>query len=261
MALVARTTEETSSNIAEAARDILQKRRGRPPLAENPKAVIAKARVAPQAVQSHGPAKRLRLRELIAKDLPIWVQNTGAAIAKARKMKGGTITLQVGVGNTTERILIPAGSDPVCLSDQIDTDSLSKCRDLFKCVEAGALTILDPDKAEDYYKQNEHRRGVAQQKIANELNKVQEETPVSAVTATEIQVDPSVIEICQFLKHKIENVDDPEKISRSLDRLEENKGTYNAEDLTYLLNNGKFKEIKAWAKKELDQLEPEEEQS
>lgn len=251
-------TTERTSNVAEAARDLLQARRGRPPLAA--KKVTAQpaqpVKVAPVAVR---PIKRLRLRELLAKDLPIWVQNTSAAIAKAHKMKAGTITLQVGVGNTMERVLIPAGSDPVCLSDQIDSESLSKCRDLFKCVDAGALTVLDPDKAEEYYQKNEDRRGVAQQKIANEINKVQEDVPVSAITATEVQVDPSVIEICQFLKHKIENMDDNEKVAKSLERLDENRGTYNAEDLGYLLNNGKFKQIKAWAQKELKALEQEEE--
>ena len=200
--------------------------------------------------------KRYRLRELITKGLPIWVQNNTTEFARLHKVKGGALALQVGEGTNYDRIIIPPGPDPVCLSDQIDITLLSKCRDLFKMVDSGVLKLLDPENAEDYYQHNEERREIMRKKIEDQrAGKKEEEIVAEKVTETEVKVDPGMIDVCLLLKHKAEGMTDDQKVGKALERLEENRGTYTSEDLMYLLNNGKFPKIKAWAKAELSTLE------
>lgn len=215
-------------------------------------------RVKVQSTQSVLP-KRVHLRELLAQDQPIWVINNTAEFARARKIKPGTITLQVGEGEMRDKVLIPPGSDPVCLSDQVDIESLRKCRDLFKAIDHKALILLDPEKAEDYYRQNEGRLSIIQQKIADarEMKKEDVLEPEKA-THSDIDIDVNVIDICLTLKHPAENRTEAERINLAMERLRERAGTYTEEDLNYLLNNGKFAPIKNWAKQELKKLSPSE---
>jgi hypothetical protein len=207
-------------------------------------------------VQKGAPQpKRLHLRELLAQGLPIWVLNNTVEFAKQRKVKPGTVTIQVGEGENRDKILVPPGSDPICLSDQVDVDTLKKCRDLFKAVDHGVVLLLDPDKAEEYYARNETRRGIVAQKIANEkLEKKEDALVPDKFEATLVEVDPNVIDICLGLKHKAENRTDAERVSMAMERLNERAGTYSEEDLNYLLNNGKFAPVKTWAKSELKKL-------
>lgn len=211
-------------------------------------------RMATQTAPMTKPS-RVFLRELLAKEEPIWVQNNTVEFAKRLKTKPGTVTLQIGDGDNRDRIIIPLGRDPICLSDQVDYDSLKKCRDLFKSIDRSALLLLDPDKAEQYYARNETRRAIVQQKMDNERAQKQEDTPKpDALEPTIVEVDPNVTDICLGLKHKAENLTDSERIEIALERLNERAGTYNEEDLNYLLNNGKFGVIKTWAKKEIEKL-------
>ena len=66
--------------------------------------------------------KRLSLQELFKQQAPIWVRNlTGGKSSKFHRP--GMVTIQVGHGDMIERVTVPPGADPVCLSEMVNYES------------------------------------------------------------------------------------------------------------------------------------------
>lgn len=192
-----------------------------------------------------GETKRLVLRELIKAEEAIWVRNnTGNDGVSDRP---GNIVMQIADASIT----VPPGNDPVCLSDQADYDSLKKCRDLFKLVDGGGLTLLDPTEAEEYYHVNSERRKIVKEKQEREKNKVPiaDDLPRSALEAeSSVQIHPKVQSICLQARH--------EKIKEgvALENLIEQEKALKLEDYEYLAVNGHYESITAWAKSKAQDL-------
>lgn len=124
-----------------------------------------------KSVETVVKSKRVTLQFLLKHDLPIWVINHG------HKGESGQVVLQLGNKDNWKGITIPAGTDPICVSDLAPTEMLRTCFDLNRAIDSGALELLDPDKAEEYYVHNEERRQVMQQKLAKYMYKQQENVP------------------------------------------------------------------------------------
>lgn len=190
-----------------------------------------------------GETKRLVLRELIKAQEAIWVvNNTGNDGVSDRP---GNIVMQID----DAAITVPPGNDPVCLSDQADYDSLKKCRDLFKLVDGGGLTLLDPTEAEKYYSKNVERRKLVKEKMDRAKNKIPtaDEMPVQG-TETSIQISSKVQSICLQARH--------EKIKENiaLESLIEQEKSLKLEDYEYLAINGHYDSITAWARNKAQEL-------
>lgn len=195
------------------------------------------------------PKKRILLRELIKKDEPIWVRNRTDVVGKQYKMKPGNVVFQIGAGENRGKVVIPVGRDPVCISDQVDHESLKSCRDLFKLIERGTLELLDPTYADKYYATNDARRAIVQKKIDDmRFNVQQDVAKPEAIMKTEVPVDPAILNLVLQLKK------DAIQLDAALEYLRENTGAYDEDSLQYLQANGKHKEIKVWAKRELKAL-------
>jgi hypothetical protein len=105
--------------------------------------------------------KRLVLRELIKNGDAIWVRNlTGT---NGISLKAGPIVMAL---HDKGKLVVPAGSDPVCLSDQVSHEDLARCNDLFHMTNNGALEVLDPAEAESFYAHNEKRRALMAKKVS-----------------------------------------------------------------------------------------------
>jgi hypothetical protein len=196
------------------------------------------------------PRKRVLLRELLKNDQPVWVRNGTSKIAKRYKVKPGCVVFQVGAGENRGKVVIPAGRDPVCISDQVDVDSLKSCRNLFHLIDVGTLELLDPNYCDKYYAQNEVRREVVQKKIDNMRFNVQDaKAEPAAVMKTEVAIDSAILNIVLQLKKGVI------ELEAALERLNECAGSFDEDSLQYLQANGKYKEIKVWARRELKALE------
>jgi len=193
--------------------------------------------------------KRITMQYLLNNHLPIWVRNrTGDADSKHPL---GLISMQVGWGDSIGRVVIPAGNDPVCITDQVDPESLKSCRDLFESVRRNGLELLDPDKAEEYYQQNEDRRQIMRDKIDSYLSGEKEDVPLpsevlSKKTGT---LHPQVGDICQRARYKAATE------RQTLERLIEQAKTFGEEDFRYVSINGFYDAAKRWGQAQLAALE------
>jgi len=189
--------------------------------------------------------KRLTLQWLIQNGEPIWVRNkTGDPDSKHPP---GLISMQVGWGDSTGKVVIPPGNEPVCITDQVDPNSLKSCRDLFECIRKNGLELLDPDKAEEYYEQNEERRKAMNEKIDDLLSGKQEavELPKTVQQLNAGKLHPQIGDICQKARHNAANE------RQTLERLIEQAKAFGEEDFRYVANNGHFKSVKRWAEEQL----------
>lgn len=192
--------------------------------------------------------KRITLQYLISNELPIWViNNTG----KVGTSDPAIVTLQVGHGDDWDSIKIPPGRDPVCLTDWLDPISIRSCKDLFKLVRQRVLLVQDPEKAEEYYDENEERRKVMEDKLNKYMSSVPEEDDVFVPKAPEASsqvLNPKIDSICMRARHGAIKERD------ALERLMEQESAFKEADYEYLLKNGHFEGVKKWAKEKLNGL-------
>lgn len=189
--------------------------------------------------------KRLTLQRLIKDGESIWVRNkTGD---KDSKHPPGLISMQVGWGDSIGRVVIPPGDDPVCITDQVDPNSLKSCRDLFECIRRGGLELLDPDKAEDYYERNEERKKIMDEKINDYLSGKQDDVSLPGeVQRTNVgSLHPQIGDICQKARHNAAGE------RQTLERLIEQAKVFGEEDFRYVASNGHYKSVKRWAEEQL----------
>jgi hypothetical protein len=213
--------------------------------------------------------KRLTVQQLIKEEKAIWVRNT----------KPGIVLIKIGDPKTNEGIMIPAGPDPICLTDQADTSALKTSRDLFRLIDSGALILLDPDRAEEYYMQNDERKQVMQEKISKYIFK-----------SKETDVDPKPVGISSAIQRNAKNIqrgpdgllesEKPKRIrtksvdgmnpktsdlcmrttsgvfdeKRALEKFIEEEAAMTRTDFEYILNNVKFDSIKEWARDKIREL-------
>lgn len=116
--------------------------------------------------------RRITLQYLLKNDLPVWVINRGS-----KKVGSGILVCQVGDKDNWKSLPIPPGNDPVCLTDMVPSEMLKTCFDLHREIDAGALELLDPDNAEEYYSTREDRRRVMQEKLRKYMSKDQNDVP------------------------------------------------------------------------------------
>jgi len=192
--------------------------------------------------------KRMTLRELFNKNEAIWVKNKSGAKG-SKYSRAGIVTLQAGNGDMIERLLIPPGADPVCLSDMTTYAFLKECPDLFKSIRSGILELLNPGDAERYYSANESRRIAAQKKLSDLINRKHDNVrDVKEIKTFSIQIDPSMSDICMKMKHDVLSEEN------ALELLLEKAPGLSIDDFTYILNNGKHDSIKDWARDQINIL-------
>jgi hypothetical protein len=190
--------------------------------------------------------KRVTLQSLITNQKEIWVRNKVASLGKG----SGAIFISIS-SDSAESIMIPPGSDPVCITEQIDPESLKSCRDLFKLVNKGVLELLDPDDAEKYYENRVDRKEKVAQKIRKYTNKVQDDKLPKEITFSQSNtgVNPRLPGLC--LKAKKLSISEEDLFEDLL----ENQESLKEEDFNYLTTNGYFGSVKEWAKDQLNKIE------
>lgn len=205
--------------------------------------------------------KRLTLRRLIDNNEEIWVRNQSAQVNKRRV--ACNVVFQVGHGDMTDMVVIPPGSDPVCITDQVDPESLKSCRDLFKLIKSGTLELLDPKNAEDYYKHNVERKNIVENKINNMLNPNKaprnkfdlnrpDPTLIRKDAGHVLVMHPRITDICLKARHAAITE------GSAMESLREQETVFQQQDYEYLSTNGVFPAVKRWAKQKLRELNPEE---
>jgi hypothetical protein len=222
-----------------------------------------------KSVEPVSKPKRITLQYLLKHDLPIWVINRGS------KGESGQIVLQLGNRDNWKGITIPPGSDPVCVSNLAPTEMLRMCFGLNRAIDSGALELLDPDKAEEYYTLNEDRKQVMQEKLAKYMYKQQENVPepkqirfgddssdssnfrnfredglpadLTKTRAKFVQSGPKakIGDLCQ--RASFDAID--EKLM--LESLLEISSSLTPVDLDYVEKNGKFDSVRRWAHDQL----------
>ncbi len=189
--------------------------------------------------------KRLNLRELINNDEPIWVENmTGRGATK----RPGPVMVEVGSGTTRDNVVIPPGADPVCITDQVDPESIRRCKDLFKLTSRGTLKLLNPEKADEYYENNEKRRKIVENKVDRFQRNIPEAARSEEIKEQQIEINAMVMQLCLELRNKKTPTD------VAIEKLIENEVMLTVDDLTYLTNSAKNKEVKAWAQERLTKI-------
>jgi len=189
---------------------------------------------------------RLTLQNLIAENKEIWVIN--AAGPSTTSTDVGLICLQVGSGDFIDKIIIPPGKDPVCLTEQATPKMLAECMDLFKTVRAGGLVLLDPEQADAYYAENKARKQIVTDKIDQVLKsqRVTSAAPRKAISDNSTSaVNSKVGDICLKAKHSA--ISERE----ALEKLMEQEAVLQVDDYKYLSVNGVFSGIKDWAKNKI----------
>lgn len=208
--------------------------------------------------------KRITLHQLFSNNDEIWVRNT----------KEGNVVMQIGTPPNIDKLVVPPGKDPVCLTEQAPNDVLKACLDLTKLIKSDTLSLLDPAYAESYYAKNLERKAIVEAKINKILNNVREDetprrvdglteedlrpkskprknpmldemTPSSKTRKRVANVHPKINEVCLKAKHGA--IDE----RSALETLLEQEGVLQEADYQYLMNNGVFSGLKRWAKKRL----------
>lgn len=204
--------------------------------------------------------KRITLRELINKNEEIWVKNKSAEYTRKNSCN---IAFQVGHGDMVDLVIIPPGNDPVCITDQVDPESLKSCRDLFKLVKSGALELLDPKYADEYYTKHAERKKIVEDKINAIINpgnknriptrvKFDKDSPdpekVKRGVENFTQMHPKVNDICLKARHGAITQ------AAAMESLLEQQPVFGMMEYQYLSTNGVFDSVKRWAKENLEQL-------
>ena len=202
-----------------------------------------KKKVAPEMTTRR--QRRLTLRRLIDANEEIWVTNQSGKITGK---EAGNVVFQVGVPPAIDVVLIPPGNDPVCITDQVDPESLKSCIDLFKLINAGALELLDPEKAEEYYAENQGRQKIVEEKINALISHKRPDVAPPPVSSMNVQVHAKVGDVCMKAKHGA--------ISQreALERLMEQQSVLKMDDYNYLIANGVYDPVKHWAQQQKDNL-------
>jgi hypothetical protein len=203
--------------------------------------------------------RRITLRELINKNEEIWVLNCSAEYTKKYSCN---VAFQVGHGDMVDMVIIPPGNDPVCITDQVDPESLKSCRDLFKLTKSGALKLLDPQDADKYYAAHAERKKIVADKINAILNPGKDKVPsrvkfdkdspdpekVKRGVENFTQMHPKVNDICLKARHGAITQ------AAAMEALLEQQPVFGAMEYQYLSTNGVFDTVKRWAKENLAQL-------
>lgn len=192
--------------------------------------------------------KRLTLRELINKGQPVWVLNKTGENGKGKYP--GNVVFQVGSGDNIGTVAVPPGDDPICITDQIDGDSLKTCRDLFNLVNTGYLELLDPENVEEYYDKNAQRKKIVEDKINRVKENIPDNVPLPKSADAKLIEDvmnPKVGAICRSAKRKEISERD------ALEGLIEQSRTFTAVEYNYIAINGQYEALKKWAKERLEE--------
>ena len=221
---------------------------------------------APEESESYRPKieKRITLRRLIDGNEEIWVRNRSGETN--RKKVVCNVIFQVGHGDLIDMVVIPPGSDPVCITDQVDPESLKSCRDLFKLIKSGTLELLDPKNAEEYYKHNVSRKKVVEQKINNMLKSNKVDMPKRKFDLNKpdpellrkdaghvLVMHPRITDICLKARHAAITE------GSAMEALREQESVFQQQDYEYLSTNGVFPAVKRWAKQRLQEAQEVEE--
>jgi len=199
-----------------------------------------------KSVKSTKTSRRLTLQNLLADGSEIWVTNrSGEATGK----EAGNIVLQVGNGTAIDKVLIPPGKDPVCLTDQVTPKLLADCMDLFKLVKGGVLELMPPEMAEEYYAKHVARKDIVDSKI----DRLTAGTPNATLQpqkskSANVEINPKVGDICLKAKHAAITE------SEALERLFEQEAVLTMDDYSYLSMNGVFNGVKRWAKEQISEI-------
>ncbi len=233
------------------------------------KEIIMRTEKTKKSVKSVDTFKtRITLHSLFSNNQEIWVKNK----------KDGNIIMQIGTPPHIDKLPVPPGKDPVCLTERATHEMLKNCLDLVKLVNSGALELLDPGRAEEYYARNVARRDIVKHKIDRILNNTRDDveeprrvdglseedlrpkskprknaildemTPASKSRKRVTNVHPKINEICLKAKHGAIVERD------ALEMLLEQEAALKEADYQYLMNNGVFSGLKRWAKKRLMDL-------
>jgi hypothetical protein len=215
---------------------------------------------APETSETYRPQieKRITLRRLIDGNEEIWVRNRSGEITQKASCN---VVFQVGHGDMIDMVVIPPGNDPVCITDQVDPESLKSCRDLFKLIKRGALELLDPKYADDYYKNNVDRKKVVEQKINSMLNPPKVDRPKKKFDLNRpdpealrkdaghvVHMHPRVNDICLKARHAAITE------TTAMEALMEQEAVLQQQDYEYLATNGVFSAVKRWAKERLQSM-------
>lgn len=204
--------------------------------------------------------KRITLRELINTSSEIWVLNKSAEYTKKTACN---VAFQVGHGDMVDMVIIPPGNDPVCITDQVDPESLKSCRDLFKLTKAGALELLDPKDADEYYARNKERKKIVEDKINSMLHQPKVDRPKRVIDFDHNRPDPNRvkkgIETMERMHPKVNDVCLKARHGAitegaALESLIEQEPVFTAVEYQYLATNGVFNRVKVWAKQHLERL-------
>lgn len=180
--------------------------------------------------------KQMHLSTLLREEKPIWVRNTSKNVHK--NGCSCEVVLQVNFGNDDrERVTIPVGNKPYCLSDQADHESLKKCRDLLKLLSKGVLELLDPDNLDKPF---------IEPIVEKQVNHILENTP--KIEHNLQNIHPVAKNICMKLSYN--NIVE----EMAVRELQENSASFLKDDFEYITINGKHKVIKNWAKDQLNNL-------
>ncbi len=183
---------------------------------------------------------RITLQNLLLENKEVWVINRAGPNTTHTDV--GNISLQVGSGNFIDKVIIPPGKDPVCLTEQVTPKLLAECMDLFKSVRSGALELLDPEQADAYYAKNQERKQIVTDKIDKVLKsqRLEGAAPKRAILDT-VSVNSKVGDICLRAKHSA--ITERE----ALESLMEQESALSADDYNYIAANGVFSGVKNWA--------------
>lgn len=162
--------------------------------------------------------------------------------------EAGPVVFQIGP-ESADSVVIPPGKDPVCITDQVDPESLKGCRDLFKLIYRQALELLDPSQAEEYYMHNVERKQKLEEKIQKYVTRAREDEKDDSQHVREsatAQLNPKIAPLCLKAKHKSIEEED------MLEALMEQAEAFSEADFAYLASNGVFTSVKEWAKESLE---------
>lgn len=194
---------------------------------------------------------RMNLKTLLDNNEPVWVENMSG---RGWVPKGKTewypcvITVTVGAPPNHMKLIVPGGADPVCLTDQVDSSFLRTSNDLFRMISSGALKLLDPNCAEEYYLKNEERRAVIEQKIDDVRRHVIDDSHAATDEgkAQDIKINDMVLNLCLQSKHG------DIKEDKVYEKIFEKIAVLSEDDLSYMLVNMKFSSVKKLVKKEIE---------
>lgn len=192
------------------------------------------------------------LREAFAAGQEIWVRNVVHTLPIA-KGKPGVITIDLGPNAGVKAPTIPPGGAPICLSDIVPEEYLKKSVDLFGLINKGALELVDPKEAREFFARNPGQKN----SVDIQVQAFMEAGAKAASEGMNIKVEPAiditprVRGIVEIITDAIRKGDkDGQKLieADSLKQLINLESTLSNMDLEYLEASGKLPSIRLWAK-------------